>query len=155
MNDKVLIITIFSLLGIGFIAILFVAVPWFTNYLLPNWKDTLIDSGIVVVAIILFVYGFYMNTRMHQKFSAIMDEKKLIIILACLLIIGFLSLFIIIIPWASWERVPDWKSVAIDNLLMAIVFGAIVYGIYMGSKTMQCFFFSYLKPSQDENSAEN
>ena len=38
-----------------------------------------------------------------------MDEKKLIIILACLLIIGFLSLFIIIIPWASWERVPDWK----------------------------------------------
>ena len=65
-----------------------------------------------------------------------MDEKKLIIILACLLIIGFLSLFIVIIPWASWERVPDWKSVAIDNLLMVIVFGAIVYGIYMGSKTM-------------------
>ena len=65
MNDKVLIITIFSLLGIGFIAILFVAVPWVTNYLLPNWKDTLIDSGIVVVAIVLFVYGFYMNTRMH------------------------------------------------------------------------------------------
>ena len=65
-----------------------------------------------------------------------MDEKKLIIILACLLIAGFLSLFIIIIPWASWERVPDWKSVAIDNLLMVIVFSAIFYGIYMGSKTM-------------------
>ena len=65
-----------------------------------------------------------------------MDDKKLIIILACLLIIGFLSLFIIIIPWASWERVPDWKSVAIDNLLMGIIFAAIVYGIYMGSKTM-------------------
>ncbi|MEK9628620.1 MAG: hypothetical protein VW455_06325 [Nitrospinota bacterium] len=65
-----------------------------------------------------------------------MDEKKFIIILACLLVLGFLSLFIIIIPWASWERIPDWKSVAIDNLLMGIVFGAIVYGIYMGSKTM-------------------
>ena len=65
-----------------------------------------------------------------------MDEKKLIIILACLLIVGFFSLFIIIIPWASWERVPDWKSVAIDNLLMGIIFAAIVYGIYMGSKTM-------------------
>ena len=65
-----------------------------------------------------------------------MDEKKLITILGCLLIVGFLSLFIIIIPWASWERVPDWKSIATDNLLMAIVFGAIVYGIYMGSKTM-------------------
>ena len=65
-----------------------------------------------------------------------MDEKKFIIILACLLVLGFLSLFIVIIPWASWERIPDWKSVAIDNLLMGIVFGAIVYGIYMGSKTM-------------------
>ena len=65
-----------------------------------------------------------------------MDEKKLIIILACLLAVGFFSLFIVIIPWANWERVPDWKSVAIDNLLMGIVFAAIVYGIYMGSKTM-------------------
>ena len=65
-----------------------------------------------------------------------MDEKKFIIILASLLVLGFLSLFIVIIPWASWERIPDWKSVAIDNLLMGIVFGAIVYGIYMGSKTM-------------------
>ena len=64
MNDKVLIIAILSLLGVGFIAVLFVAIPWFTNYLLPNWKDTLVDSGIVMVAIVLFVYGFYMKTRM-------------------------------------------------------------------------------------------
>ena len=46
-----------------------------------------------------------------------MDEKKLIFILACLLVLGFLSLFIVIIPWASWGRIPDWKAVAIDNLL--------------------------------------
>ena len=65
-----------------------------------------------------------------------MDEKKLIFILACLLVLGFLSLFIVIIPWASWGRIPDWKSVAIDNLLMGIIFAAIVYGIYIGSKTM-------------------
>ncbi|MBT6717906.1 MAG: hypothetical protein HOB18_09780 [Nitrospina sp.] len=65
-----------------------------------------------------------------------MDEKKLIIALAVLLILGFLSLFIVIIPWANWGRIPDWKNVAIDNLLMGIIFGAIVYGIYMGSKTM-------------------
>ena len=65
MNEKVLIIAILGFLGIGFIAVLFVAIPWFTNYLLPNWKDTLVDSGIVMVAIVLFVYGFYMNTRMH------------------------------------------------------------------------------------------
>ena len=136
MNDKILIFSILGLLGIGFIAVLFVAVPWFTNYLLPNWKETLVDSGIVVVAIGLFVYGFYMNTRMHWRLHIFMDEKKLIIILGCLLVLGFLSLFIVIIPWASWERVPDWQAVATDNLLMGIVFAAIVYGIYMGSKTM-------------------
>ena len=65
MNDKVLIIAILSLLGIGFLAVLFVAVPWLINYALPDWENTLLDSGIVTVAIVLFVYGFYMNTRMH------------------------------------------------------------------------------------------
>ena len=65
-----------------------------------------------------------------------MDEKKLIFILACLLVLGFLSLFIVIIPWASLGRIPDWKAVSIDYLLMGIVFAAIVYGIYIGSKTM-------------------
>ena len=136
MNDKILIFSIFGLLGIGFIAVLFIAIPWFTNYLLPNWRETLVDSGIVMVAIGLFVYGFYMNTRMHWKIHIFMDEKKLAIILGCLLVFGFLSLFIVIIPWASWERVPDWQAVATDNLLMGIIFAAIVYGIYMGSKTM-------------------
>ncbi len=65
-----------------------------------------------------------------------MDEKKLIIILTCLLILGFLSLFIIIIPWANWSRIPDWKAIAIDNLLMGLIAAAIGYGIYIGSKTM-------------------
>ena len=65
MNDKVLIISIFSLLGIGILSVLFIAVPWFIDYALPNWKESLLDSGIVMVAVVLFVYGFYMNTKMH------------------------------------------------------------------------------------------
>jgi apolipoprotein N-acyltransferase len=65
MNDKVLIIAIFSLLGVGFLSVLFIAVPWFVDYALPNWKESLLDSGIVMVAVALFVYGFYMNTKMH------------------------------------------------------------------------------------------
>jgi hypothetical protein len=65
MNDKVLIISIFSLLGIGILSVLFIAVPWFFDYALPNWKESLLDSGIVMVAVALFVYGFYMNTKMH------------------------------------------------------------------------------------------
>ena len=65
-----------------------------------------------------------------------MDEKKLIFILAGILILGFLSLFIIIVPWFNWGRQPDWEAVAIDNFLMGLVGAAIAYGIYMGSKTM-------------------
>jgi hypothetical protein len=65
MNDRVLIIAIFSILGIGIVSVLFIAVPWFLNYALPNWRESLVDSGIVMVAIVLFVYGFYMNTKMH------------------------------------------------------------------------------------------
>ena len=66
MNDKVLIISIFGLLGIGFVSVLFIAIHWFMNYALPNWRDALLDSGIVMIAVGLFVYGFYMNTKMHK-----------------------------------------------------------------------------------------
>ena len=65
-----------------------------------------------------------------------MDEKKLIFIITGILIFGFFSLFIIIVPWLNWERHPDWEAMAIDNLLMGLVGAAIAYGIYIGSKTM-------------------
>ena len=65
-----------------------------------------------------------------------MDEKKLIFIIAGILIFGFFSLFIIIVPWLNWERHPDWEAMAIDNLLMGLIGAAIAYGIYIGSKTM-------------------
>ena len=65
-----------------------------------------------------------------------MDEKKLIFIISGILIFGFFSLFIIIVPWLNWERHPDWEAMAIDNLLMGLVGAAIAYGIYIGSKTM-------------------
>jgi len=65
-----------------------------------------------------------------------MDEKKMIFILAGILIFGFCSLFIVIVPWMNWARSPDWEAMAIDNLLMGLVGAAIIYGIYIGSKTM-------------------
>ena len=65
-----------------------------------------------------------------------MDEKKLIFILAGILLAGFFSLFIIIIPWVNWARSPDWEAIAVDNFLMVLVGAAIAYGIYMGSKSM-------------------
>lgn len=65
-----------------------------------------------------------------------MDEKKLVFIIAGILVVGFFSMFIVIVPWFNWGRSPDWDAVAIDNLLMALVAAAIAYGIYIGSKTM-------------------
>jgi hypothetical protein len=65
MNDKVLIYSILGLLGAGILSVLFIAVPWLIDYALPNWKESLMDSGIVMVAVALFVYGFYMNVKMH------------------------------------------------------------------------------------------
>ncbi len=65
-----------------------------------------------------------------------MDEKKLVFILAGILLVGFFSMFILIIPWMNWGRQPDWEAVALDNLLMGLVGAAIAYGIYIGSKTM-------------------
>ena len=65
-----------------------------------------------------------------------MDEQKLIFIIAGILLAGFFSLFIIIIPWVNWARSPDWEAIAVDNFLMVLVGAAIAYGIYMGSKSM-------------------
>lgn len=65
-----------------------------------------------------------------------MDEKKMIFILVGILIFGFFSLFIVIVPWMNWARSPDWEAMAIDNLLMGLIGAAIIYGIYIGSKTM-------------------
>jgi hypothetical protein len=66
MNEKVLLISILALLGIGFAAVLFfIAVPWITNISFGGWKRLLIDDGIIIITIIFFVYGFYMNTKIH------------------------------------------------------------------------------------------
>ena len=64
MNEKILFIALFTILGIGFVGILFVVFPWiFSDGF--SWEQTLIDDGLIIVCLIMFVYGFYMNTRMH------------------------------------------------------------------------------------------
>ena len=65
MNDKVLIIAIFSLLGIGILSVLWIVIPWVLERGIGDWEDILINDGLIIAAIIFFIYGFYMNTRMH------------------------------------------------------------------------------------------
>ena len=64
MSEKTFIITLLAILGIGFVGILFVVFPWVFSHGF-NWKQTLIDDGLIIVCLIMFVYGFYMNTKMH------------------------------------------------------------------------------------------
>jgi len=65
MNEKTFIFALFAILGIGFVGILFVVFPWIFSVGFANWRQTLIDDGLIIVCLIMFVYGFYMNTRMH------------------------------------------------------------------------------------------
>jgi len=65
MNEKILIIALVTILGIGFVGIMFVVFPWVFSGGFANWAQTLIDDGLIIVCLIMFVYGFYMNTRMH------------------------------------------------------------------------------------------
>jgi len=64
-NDKLLIYAILGMLGVGFVCVLFVAVPWLLHEGSASWKQILIDDSIIIAAIIMFVYGFYMNTKTH------------------------------------------------------------------------------------------
>ncbi len=64
-NDKLLVYSILGLLAIGFMSVLFIAVPWLLHEGSLSWKQILIDDSIIILAIIMFVYGFYMNTKMH------------------------------------------------------------------------------------------
>ena len=65
MNEKMFIFALFAILGIGFVGILFVVFPWIFSVGFENWKQTLMDDGLIIVCLIMFVYGFYMNTKMH------------------------------------------------------------------------------------------
>jgi len=65
MNDKVLIIAIFSLLGIGILSVLLIVIPWVWGRGISDWQDILMNDGLIIAAIFFFVYGFYMNTRIH------------------------------------------------------------------------------------------
>lgn len=65
MNAKVLIIAIGALLVIGILSVLWIVIPWVWDRGIPDWKELLVNDGLVIMAIGLFVYGFYMNTKMH------------------------------------------------------------------------------------------
>ena len=65
MNEKTMVIVIISLLGVGFVGVFLVAVPWVMGHGAASWKQWLVDDSIVLLGIALFVFGFYANTKMN------------------------------------------------------------------------------------------
>jgi len=64
-NTKVLVYAIVGMLAIGFLSVLFVIVPWMLHDDSPTWKQYLVDDSIILLTLVMFVYGFYMNTKIH------------------------------------------------------------------------------------------
>lgn len=44
---------------------MFIAILWLIHDDTTSWQERLIDDSIIIGCIILFVYGFYMNTKVH------------------------------------------------------------------------------------------
>ncbi len=63
-SSKWLVIIILGLLAIGFLSVLFIAVPWVSGRGFQNLRQNMIDDVIILVVIIVFIYGFYMSTKM-------------------------------------------------------------------------------------------
>ncbi len=65
MNTKLLMIAIVSMLAIGFIAVLFVAIPSIFQSGEGSWKEGAVEDIVIILTIFMFVFGFYQNTKMH------------------------------------------------------------------------------------------
>ncbi|MCA9482869.1 MAG: hypothetical protein KC553_03950 [Nitrospina sp.] len=65
MNTKVLMIAIGGMLVVGFVAVLFVAVPSIFQGGEGSWKDSIVEDIVILLTLVMFVFGFYQNTKMH------------------------------------------------------------------------------------------
>jgi hypothetical protein len=58
-------------------------------------------------------------------------EKKLVLIIAILLGIGFLSVFFMIVPWLRYQDASDWRAIFIDNAIIIAIAGVFFFGVVM------------------------
>lgn len=58
---------ILGLLVFGCLAVLFVVIFWFMGRGVSDWKQVLINDGLILAFFIIFGYGVYIGTRTHKK----------------------------------------------------------------------------------------
>lgn len=64
-----------------------------------------------------------------------MDEKKLGIIILSVLVIGFLIVLFIVVPWMTGRGLANWKENLANDLLIIVAIGVFVYALTMIRKT--------------------
>ena len=67
MDEKKMIYIIIGLLGLGCLGVLWLAVPWVLGRGFSNWKEMLINDGLILGVLISIGYGIYVGTRTHKK----------------------------------------------------------------------------------------
>tara|TARA_B100000686_G_scaffold192986_1_gene199802 strand:- start:781 stop:984 length:204 start_codon:yes stop_codon:yes gene_type:complete len=67
MDEKKMVYIILGLLVFGCLAVLFVVIFWFMGRGVSDWKQVLINDGLILAFFIIFGYGVYIGTRTHKK----------------------------------------------------------------------------------------
>lgn len=67
MDEKKMIYIIIGLLGLGCLGVLWMVIPWIFGRGFSNWKEMLINDGLIAGVLISIGYGIYVGTRTHKK----------------------------------------------------------------------------------------
>lgn len=65
LNTKLLIGVFAVFLLIGFVSVFFMMFPWLSFQQGTDWRAVLIDNAIIIAIAAVFLFGFYMATRMR------------------------------------------------------------------------------------------
>ena len=67
MDEKKMVYIILGLLAVGCLGVLFVVVFWFMGRGVSDWKQVLLNDGLILAFFIIFGYGIYVGTKTHKK----------------------------------------------------------------------------------------
>ncbi|QPJ65026.1 MAG: hypothetical protein G3M78_06335 [Candidatus Nitrohelix vancouverensis] len=59
MNEKIMIFSILAILVVGFVGVLFMAIPWLNYYDGASWDVILIDNFLVLLGASVIGFGLY------------------------------------------------------------------------------------------------
>ncbi|MFQ5483232.1 MAG: hypothetical protein ACE5ER_10795 [Nitrospinaceae bacterium] len=62
------------------------------------------------------------------------NEKTLVYVLAGLLLVGFISVLFIMIPWLEFQETFDWRTILLDNVIIIAIAGVFLFGFLMAAR---------------------